>query len=91
MEREVDGRVSGFRSDCSSHPSSDAILFFLLFPGCCACWPRLRFILVSLVRMEEEQLGEECDREIIQPIDSELGWSGHVVGMAVAPGRLGGG
>lgn len=41
--------------------------------------------------MEEGQVEEEDDRETIQAMDSELEGSGHIVGMAVAPGRFGGG
>ena len=50
-----------------------------------------RFILVNLMRVEEEHIEEEDDRETIQAINSELEGSGHIVGMAVAPGRFGGG
>jgi len=41
--------------------------------------------------MEEEEMGGKCDREITLPMDSKLGDGGHMIGMAVAPGRLGGG
>lgn len=91
MEREVGGGLDGIHSECCSCPLvADGALFFRL-SGCCACWSGARFVLVSLVRVEEEQLEEEDDRETVQAVEEELEGSSHIAGMAVAPGRLGGG
>ena len=88
MEREVGGKLRGIHSDC---PLVVGGTFLFRLWGCCAWWPGARFILVRLMRVEEEQVEEEDDRETIQAMDSELEGSSHIVGMAVAPGRLGGG
>jgi hypothetical protein len=44
-----------------SHNSRPSVFFCL--SECCGCWPVARFVLVILMRVEEEQVEEEDDRE----------------------------